>query len=1317
MKHNLLFSAFLFVALFFTPNVWATTTVDSFCGFTLSSDLSHPTMTWETNFFGDVIITLHDGEGSTKTTFRASGMAVNEGLNAFYVTTPPSHSNQEEAKKYFYAQMDGNQFILRRRNRTDDAALDGREIRFYEKKVLWKCDENASCEEQIICHFLYEKSYICDATLDRPSINSVAADGTVSFNTVTDATSYVARVYNGLHLLHEQAITPNGKLTYKPYIAAETTYEVTIQAYGAGSNKSRESLPANWTTTGSADNPLPQSKYCDYIFQTENSGNNSGDSRVRLTIETRKGKNNAKDTLLFAISKYDENDASAAPYWRSNGFQQGGLKYDGNTFTDYFQLVSSPNNTPETRYVKKDAATVEYGKKITFNVGANNSVEWGRPGGNTNASTQYIVIDYIYGTNCSAPSEPELEHSKPTDVSVNSSKVISFTAVPVEEAVDSYNAVVKLGETTVKTVTDIISGTTVIDYASTSATTYQVYVQAIKGGDLYSTSEAFDWELSKEINAPSEFCGYEISDGATPAHKILLTWETNHVGDVIIRLADGDNTSNAVFRGTEGMGQLDWYKVVSAANSTNENASTYFTREYAGDGATYMALRKKSGVTLPSDAVINYDNHPVQWKSEGVTNPSKTVTLNYTYGSSCATLPRPVITSVSEAGVITFPAVIGASSYTARVYDGQTLLYTQENITSGDVINYGAYYSATFQVTLQAFGNAGTYSDESAGTNWALTGDLNNLPESNVCNQLLRQGSDASSEVFISIETDDLDGSFYITIRPDNAAFRDNEYIVQDGLKYDGQALTSYFTRSFLDEIATNKPRTIKYTPINRNNVQYGKNITFNKNNENVQLAWWTNTSSSHNSNQLSFTYIYGTKCSLEAAFEHSSNVSLYADHAGENLTVDAAMTINGNGHEIGDITVNTAGALTVGSALEANKLLVYAKPGASGQVLGAANLTATQAWTEQQLLPDESDLNPSTDWYCFTVPFNVSLANGVYTAAGEPMTSGVDYLVWTYDGNQRAATGNGWKRASGNLEAGKAYLIGFKDDETAKTFRFLAAGALAEPTSIDMVEYAGGSDANINWNAVGNPTLKHINVSGIEGVQLFQNASQTFQIYQTNEKSFVVGTAFFAQGTTDLDLAAASHDVLAPARRTEQASRMQACVEIYSNGRTWADDRLYIAASEDAEETWQQGRDVPTLNSTSNRVALMHTPRYGMKLAAVDVPWAEQVDYDLVITAPAVGAYTLHAASMTDEASVWVTQDGVPFWDLSTGDYPLNLRRGTETTYGLRLIHVIRPIVTEIEEKLESKSEIKNHKLIIDGQLYISREGHLYNAIGQIIY
>lgn len=1327
MKHNhSLFSAFLFVALLFTPNVWAATTVNTYCGFALTSGSSHPTMTWETNFFGDIIITLHDGVGSTHTEFRACGMAENEGLGAFYLK---NSGGQLEAKNYFYVQMDGNKYILRRMKKSDDATLEGKNIRFYEKKVLWKCDENASCEELIIFEQPYEKSYICDASLDRPSITSVAPDGTMTFGSVTDATSYVARVYHDLDLLHEQTITSGEKLTYRPYIAASTTYEVTIQAYGAGNAKSRESLPANWTTTGSADNPLPLSKYCDYIFQTENSGNGNGDSRVRLTIETRKGTNSAKDTLVFSISKYDKSDAYAAPEWRSKGFQvedNYGLRYDGKKFMDYFVIPSTPtpaengqprfNGNTEIRYVPKDGATVEYGKRITFNVLTDKrNVEWKRHGGNTNAATTFFSIDYIYGTNCSAPSEPEPEpeHEKPTEVSVDGSKVISFTGV-TEETMDSYNAVVKQGETTVKTVTNIISGETVIDYASTSATTYQVYVQAIKDEAVYSTSDAFDWELPKELSAPSEYCEYDIDDNNSPKHHIKLTFETNHVGDVIIRLADGDNTTNAVFRGTEGMGQLDWYAVKSNGGATSESASTYFTREYAGEGATYMALRKRSGVTLPSDAVINYNNHPVQWKSDGVTNPAKTLTMNYTYGSSCATLPLPTITSITEAGVITFPAVVGASSYTARVYDGQTLLYTQENITSGDVINYGAYYSATFQVTLQAFGNVGTYSDESAGTNWALTGDLDNLPESNVCNQLIHQDNNTASYAYLSIETDDSDGSFYITMRPDNAAFRHSEYIVESGLKYDGQALTSYFARSFLDPIADNKPRTIKYTPIDRNNVQYGKNITFNKYSEGRQLAWWTNTSSSQNSDKLSFTYIYGTKCSLEAAFEHSSNVTLYADHAGEDLIVDKAMTINGNGHSVGDITVTTAGALTVGSALTANKLLVNAKPGASGQVVGAANLTVSEAWVSQQVLPDAEELNPATDWYCFTVPFEVSLTDGVYTNAGVKLNSGSDYLIYRYDGEQRAATGRGWVKATENLSAGVAYLIGFKNSETAKTFRFKKAtsAALAEPNSITMVEHSSSNAADANWNAVGNPSLRHINITPNTKVQVLNNASQTFAPYQTGEKSFVVGSPFFAQGSVSLTLDAASHALLAPA--LAPAQRMEACVELYKEGRAWLDDRLYVAADEAATAEWQQGRDLPTLNTTSDRVALMHTSHYGMKLAAVELPWAEQVDYNLVLTAPTNGTYNLHTASVTDGTMVLLTKDGRPVWDLTVGDYALPLTEGTDTSYGLRLIQMAPQVPTDV---MNTAAENRHRKVLNRGQLYILRDGRWYNAVGQSIY
>lgn len=550
-------------------------------------------------------------------------------------------------------------------------------------------------------------------------------------------------------------------------------------------------------------------------------------------------------------------------------------------------------------------------------------------------------------------------------------------------------------------------------------------------------------------------------------------------------------------------------------------------------------------------------------------------------------------------------------------------------------------------------------------------------------------------------------------MQPDNAAFRHNEYIVEDGLKYDGSALTTYFNRELLDGTVGVKFKTIKYTPKNRDNVQYGKNITFNKNNENVQLAWFDASSTSRNSPNLSFTYIYGTKCSVEDAFEHTNSVTLYANHPDDNLTVNEAMTINGNNHTIGDITVQTAGALTIGSALTANKLLVETKPGASGQVIGADKLTVSEAWTSQQLLPDEADLKPATDWYCFTVPFEVSLTNGVYTNEGVKMTSGSDYLVWRYDGAQRASTGNGWVKASGKLQPGQAYLIGFKDNETAKTFRFKSAGgALSQPESIALNSYSAADASNADWNAVGNPSLRHIDVSGIEKVQMLNNATQTFIACETNSYSFGVGAAFFAQGAGSLGLDAATKTLLAPART--QAQRMQACVEVYKEGRTWPDDRIYVAADEDASDTWQQGHDVPTLNTTSNRVLLMHIAQYGMRLAAVERPWAEQVDYNMVLTAPADGTYTLHMASVTSDASVWLTQNGVPVWDMTAGDYILDMRRGTDTSYGLRLIQTVNPVATGLGNAPDNM--LTGTKVLRDGRLVIIKNGTLYNALGQII-
>ena len=1032
--------------------------------------------------------------------------------------------------------------------------------------------------------------------------------------------------------------------------------------------------------------PANTSEYCNATICLNNNNNNN--YMACLTWET-----DGNGDVVITMSDYG--NATNTRFRGSNGMNIDGFKLKNGgseeSIGTYFNKVYAGDGSTTLKLQKK--ADIPSGAKILYKSGY--QIEWWV--GSSSANDNRYSFEYTYGTRC-----PSME--APVISGIDASKHITFST---STGAEQYNLSVYRGENNLVYSQDNISSGDVVGFVPFVEATYSVYVTAVAEGLQPAVSAAYNWALtaSSDPKPLSLVCDMTINEETN--NNVYLTAETDLDGKIIFTL------TGATWR-SGGM-QFDQFRV------GNNELRTYFDRQnqtgsegYEGTYTmTFTPQNNQTGVILGDQ--IRYSGN-VEWNAtSGKTYTS--VSFNYIYGTKCTiALPTPSITNIDASKHITFTESAGATHYTVFVYNGEDLVYTQENVSNGDVIDYAPYLTATYTVKMIAYDNEDRSSDASAGYSWALTGDLDNLPESNVCNYLLRQGSDASSEVFISIETDDSDGSFYITMRPDNAAFRDNEYIVEAGLKYDGDTLTEYFTRSFLDEIATNKPRTIKYTPIDRNNVQYGKNITFNKYSEGRQLAWWTNTSNSHNSNQLSFTYIYGTKCSLDAAFEHSSNVSLYADHAGEDLTVDAAMTVNGNGHEIGDITVTTAGALTVGSALTANKLLVNAKPGASGQVIGAANLTVSEAWMSQQLLPDESDLKPATDWYCFTVPFTVSLANGIYTEAGVKMTSGVDYLVWTYDGAQRAATGNGWKRASGDLEAGKAYLIGFKDDETAKTFRFKkASGALAEPSSISLTEYTGGTEANNNWNAVGNPGLRHADVSGIEYVQVLNNASQTFTAYQTNETSFVIGTPFFVQGTGSLSLAAASHGTLrAPARNTEDAQMMQACVEVYRDGRAWSDDRLYVSANEDALPVYEMGQDVPTLNSSSERAALIWTNAYGMRLAAQTAPWADQVEYALTITAPADGTYTLHAASLTDNTELYLTQYGRVIGNMSASDCALTLAKGTDDSYGLLLVAGPRPVPTDLLNVQNDK--VPCIKVIENGVLYLMYNGTKYNVQGKAV-
>ncbi len=380
----------------------------------------------------------------------------------------------------------------------------------------------------------------------------------------------------------------------------------------------------------------------------------------------------------------------------------------------------------------------------------------------------------------------------------------------------------------------------------------------------------------------SEYCDAMISvynDRNKMDYSAYITWETIANGNVEIRISDyGENTGTHF----DGNGLASEGFTMKNAEGEALTFSDYFDKTPASSGTIYTLVKKQE---VPAGAKIIFNenrNKNINWIAKSNGFGYNHYRFAYTYGTTCSTFPTPVITSVSSEGVITFNEVAGATHYTVRVYYGSDLMYTQENITSGETIHFAPYLTATYTVKLQAFDGEDGYSDESAGFNWSLTGDLANLPTSNVCYKLLRQDAITASDVYISISTDDSDGSFYITMQPDNAAFRGNEYIVEDGLKYNGEALTTYFTRTLLDG-ADNKYKTIKYTPKDRDDVQYGINITFNMYSEGKQLAWFDRSGTSRNSPNLSFSYIYGTTCTL-ALDEVADNTAVIAANNGRTL-------------------------------------------------------------------------------------------------------------------------------------------------------------------------------------------------------------------------------------------------------------------------------------------------------------------------------------------------------------------------------------------------------------------------------------------------
>ena len=468
---------------------------------------------------------------------------------------------------------------------------------------------------------------------------------------------------------------------------------------------------------------------------------------------------------------------------------------------------------------------------------------------------------------------------------------------------------------------------------------------------------------------------------------------------------------------------------------------------------------------------------------------------------------------------------------------------------------------------------------------------------------------------------------------------------------------------------------------------------------------------------ERSISYDVEVELPLQDAIDANSSLTLTHDYA-EDAVINKAITIDGAGHAIRNLTVQMAGDLTLSGALTVKDFSIYGKAGnssvhaTSGQVRNATNLTANgNAYFYYTIEPGE---HVQHGWYDFTVPFRVNTGSGIKGIQDAVLKAdfayGTDYAIIEHLGDKQAAGEYAYKKFQGVMDPCRLYSITLDDDYNYKTLRFQKTndGALVAADAVTLNAYTGDG-THQNWNGVGNGTLHHANVGvSAEVIQVYQSGNNSFMAVTASSTSLAIGTAFMVQEAGTMTLGQATNALLSP-RRAASVQQLTA-IQIASEGQPFS-DQLFISADETAGQGYTQGADVAKAGNIGNvNVPQIWTNAYNSKLCAHEAQLINgEAQYDLSLYAPANGTYTLTSMNIPDGYTLYLTQNGNRIWDLSES-YVLDLTKGTATEYGLLLVENYNA-PTGVEQVQGDK--VQGTKVLRNGILYILRNGKVFNAQG----
>lgn len=440
----------------------------------------------------------------------------------------------------------------------------------------------------------------------------------------------------------------------------------------------------------------------------------------------------------------------------------------------------------------------------------------------------------------------------------------------------------------------------------------------------------------------------------------------------------------------------------------------------------------------------------------------------------------------------------------------------------------------------------------------------------------------------------------------------------------------------------------------------------------------------------------------------------------GETLTIDSPT-------ELDKLTIERGGRISGSAALTVKDLLLKSSLGAissAGNSNGKCGEITNRHITTTGDVYFELELTPAAQatygWYAFAVPFPVSATEGVYFGATQ-LTIENDYAIMAYHGDIRAQGQYAWAKHTDVLQPGVLYIISVADSDY-KTLRFKkrAEASLYNEvvTGTDQMathEFASLVDSkHAGWNGLGNPYMETAHI-GSADLQFLDHEANAFKLRAGDEVKLMVGSAFFYQSDGSAITVAREKIgsiALVPARTPKAIEQTTYEVRLL-NANGGEEDRLFLRASEEAKDTYEIGRDVAKMSMGNAKCAQMWVEAYGTQLCAASFPLANgQATYPLTLSAPAAGIYTIEMKAAND-ATLYLTKDGVIIWNLSESAYEVELAQGTTEGFGLLLsAKMPTDIITVSGEGLEVKGI---QKILIDGQMYVLYEGRMYDMKGGV--